>query len=144
MGSKFLFERPTSLRGPRVRVFDKDGEPFFVTGIRLQKILPIDDMLERIIERHRLSLSDGEASDTEAFEKDVLGYIADLDMNELDSVEDEWEDGLYIDAKDPIYYKIVKDGKTLLAFEPLGDEDDRNEMNDALTFFDDGDEDEEE
>lgn len=81
---------------------------------------PMDDLLERIANNLQdlyKEEDDPSLCNTETQEENILSYISDLDLDELERVETRDKDGLYIDPNDSSYYALVKDGQTLLAFE---------------------------
>ncbi len=81
---------------------------------------PMDDLLERIANNLQDLYKDEDdpsLCNTETQEENILSYISDLDLDELERVETRDKDGLYIDPNDSSYYALVKDGQTLLAFE---------------------------
>ena len=81
---------------------------------------PMDDLLERIANNLQdlyKEEDDPSLCNTETQEENILSYISDLDLDELERVETRDKDGLYIDPNDSTYYALVKDGQTLLAFE---------------------------
>ena len=81
---------------------------------------PMDDLLERIANNLQDLYKDEDdpsLCNTETQEENILSYISDLNLDELERVETRDKDGLYIDPNDSSYYALVKDGQTLLAFE---------------------------
>ena len=81
---------------------------------------PMDDLLERIANNLQdlyKEEDDPSLCNTETQEENILCYISNLELDELERVETRDKDGLYIDPNDSSYYAIVKDGQTLLAFE---------------------------
>lgn len=84
----------------------------------IELFAPMDDLLERTAKNLQEKYeAEGDDANTDGAEKNILGYISDLDLDELEKVESRDKDGLYIDANDSSLYALVKDGKTLLAFE---------------------------
>lgn len=81
---------------------------------------PMDDLLERIANNLQDLYKDEDdpsLCNTETQEENILSYISDLNLDELERAETRDKDGLYIDPNDSSYYALVKDGQTLLAFE---------------------------
>lgn len=83
---------------------------------------PMDDLLARIANNIQDLYKDEDDSilcNTETQEENILSYISDLNLDELERVETRDKDGLYIDPNDSSYYALIKDGRTLLAFETM-------------------------
>lgn len=93
---------------------------FYKDNGQAEVFAPMDDLLERIAKSLEDAFAkDGDDANTDVAEKNILGYISDLNLDDLEKVDSvlKEKDGLYIDATDSSYYTLVKDGKTLLAFE---------------------------
>lgn len=93
---------------------------FYKDNGQAEVFAPMDDLLERIAKSLEDAFAkDGDDANTDVAEKNILGYISDLNLDDLEKVDSvlREKDGLYIDATDSSYYALVKNGKTLLAFE---------------------------